>query len=71
MQTTSDNDEVENGGLRARRVALQDGRYLIYYTFADANLNPKGEAGSEQNAGNTPPPAEPAATDSQPLVKDD
>lgn len=71
MQTTSDNDEVENGGLRARRVALQDGRYLIYYTFADANLNQPHEV-VKHDAGDAPqPPAEPAATDSQPLVKDD
>ncbi|HEX8129058.1 MAG TPA: hypothetical protein VF527_08160 [Pyrinomonadaceae bacterium] len=53
--------------MQRRQITLEDGRYLIFYTFAEetaASVNVKDEAGAAESAGQgAEPDAEPQATE--------
>lgn len=54
-------EEREQNGMHQRRVTLNDGRYLIFYTF-DEQPNGASEAeGAGQGAGRSEPDVQPQA----------
>ena len=69
MSMSNEPDIIATTPLHARRTLIEDGRYLIYYTFGDAPTPPAVPTG--QPVGDVPQPhVEPAATDSTPIVDD-
>lgn len=62
-QHTTRNETPAPDGLLRRRVTLEDGRYLLYYTDGDDRPPPPSEQASKPEAA-----AAPAPVDAQPIA---
>jgi hypothetical protein len=54
-------EEREQKNVHRRRVTLNDGRYLIFYTFEEQLNSGREVEGAGQSAGQSEPDAEPQA----------
>jgi hypothetical protein len=48
MSEERDDTQCDTGQMSARRIALQDGRYMIFFEFGDTSPEPSAEEGTAQ-----------------------